>query len=71
MSDTTGLVNSEVFNVHGERPVADGAPATSENNEYVEFFSGTVPCPSCKGLGRIPKGIAQTNVIYSLTKHFH
>lgn len=54
MSDTSKLVNSEVV-PHGERSVADGAPAGSETNEYVEFFSGTVPCPSCKGLGRIPK----------------
>jgi len=34
----------------------------SRPTEYEEFFSGTVPCPSCRGLGRIPKELEQQMV---------
>jgi len=31
------------------------APGSHETVEYEEFFRGSVPCPSCRGLGRIPR----------------
>lgn len=36
---------------------AQGSPeAASNSSGYEEFFRGSVPCPSCRGLGRIRKG---------------
>jgi len=29
---------------------------TSPVGGYEEFFGGTIPCPSCRGAGRIPRG---------------
>jgi len=29
---------------------------SQQNNGYEEFFGGTIPCPSCRGVGRIPRG---------------
>lgn len=28
---------------------------SQQNNGYEEFFGGTIPCPSCRGVGRIPR----------------
>ena len=29
----------------------------SEDNEYTELLRGSVPCPTCRGLGNVPKGM--------------
>lgn len=31
--------------------------STSRNLDYTEIMPGSVPCPSCKGSGMIPKGL--------------
>ncbi|KAI0227924.1 transmembrane protein 106B [Lamellibrachia satsuma] len=36
-----------------ENPLA--METTQQNNGYEEFFGGTIPCPSCRGVGRIPR----------------
>lgn len=35
-----------------------GEPGSSRSvtTDYTELMGGSVPCPSCKGTGRIPKG---------------
>ena len=40
---------------------APGSPPTTSSNGpanggYEELFKDSVPCPSCRGLGRVPKG---------------
>lgn len=31
-------------------------PSRTTSTGYTELMGGSVPCPSCKGSGRIPKG---------------
>lgn len=33
-----------------------GCPSRANSMGYTELMGGSVPCPSCKGSGRIPKG---------------
>ena len=44
-----------------ENPLATemvgSADMAQQNNGYEEFFGGTIPCPSCRGVGRIPRGL--------------
>lgn len=40
----------------------NGPRTPQEVAGYVEFFPSTVPCPSCRGSGRIPKGLEEQMV---------
>ena len=44
-----------------ENPLATemvgGPEMAQQNNGYEEFFGGTRPCPTCRGVGRIPRGL--------------
>ncbi|KAE9420731.1 hypothetical protein Angca_008071 [Angiostrongylus cantonensis] len=42
----------------------NGGSSTSRslNSDYTELMGGSVPCPSCKGTGRIPKEMEETLV---------
>jgi hypothetical protein len=55
----TGSSSAEDSNsvnaVRIRKPHGGTAPHGTSDQSYEEFFSGTVPCPSCRGLGRIPK----------------
>lgn len=31
-----------------------------ESSVYTELLQGSVPCPTCRGLGNVPKGLRQT-----------
>ncbi|GMT26977.1 hypothetical protein PFISCL1PPCAC_18274 [Pristionchus fissidentatus] len=40
----------------------ESAPTRSLSTDYTELMGGSVPCPSCKGTGRIPKEMEETLV---------
>eukprot|EP00080_Pristionchus_pacificus_P009258 PDM69278.1 dnj-30 [Pristionchus pacificus] len=40
----------------------ESAPSRSLSTDYTELMGGSVPCPSCKGTGRIPKEMEETLV---------
>uniref|UniRef100_A0A7E4UW73 Transmembrane protein 106A n=1 Tax=Panagrellus redivivus TaxID=6233 RepID=A0A7E4UW73_PANRE len=43
-------------------PNAAAHPTSSVSTDYTELMSGSVPCPSCGGSGRIPKELEETLV---------
>lgn len=49
-------------NEETERMRHNASPVLPRTPQYEEFFNGTIPCPSCRGSGRIPRGMCHFNV---------
>lgn len=43
-----------------------GIPSRANSMGYTELMEGSVPCPSCKGSGRIPKGRILFNLLLNV-----
>ena len=43
-----------------DHEVQEASGSRSLSTDYTELMGGSVPCPSCKGTGRIPRGINVT-----------
>ena len=65
-SHTNGGLSSHA---PGSPPIVDAATTGSGQNNggYEELFKDSVPCPSCRGLGRVPKGALNGVDFYGFT----
>ncbi|GFN73761.1 transmembrane protein [Plakobranchus ocellatus] len=55
-SHSNGGFASQHHAISTNSPTSDGTVGNGSTNQgYEELFKDSVPCPSCRGLGRVPK----------------
>lgn len=59
--NVTGVSNPCYGSTSHSNPES-GCSSRTVSNDYTELMGGSVPCPSCKGSGRIPKEMEETLV---------